>query len=50
MFSESSALNSALYGQKIINDVMTEVDLNNDGFISYEEFNQALTGLLRSKV
>jgi calcium-dependent protein kinase len=50
MFSQKSGLNSVTHGEKIITDVMNEVDLNNDGFISYEEFNQALTGLLKSNI
>ena len=48
MFSQKSALNSPLHGEKIINEVMKEVDKNNDGSISYEEFNDAITGLFKS--
>ena len=50
MFGQKSALNSPMYGEKIITEVMREVDRNNDGFISYEEFNDAITDLFKSQI
>ena len=46
MFGQKSALNSPMYGEKLISEVMKEVDKNNDGFIDYEEFNEAVTHFL----
>ena len=50
MFSEKSALNHPIKGDKIINEVMREVDKDNNGYITYEEFNDALTGLLKINI
>ena len=37
-------------GEQLLLEVMSEVDANNDNVISYEEFNNAMTILLRKSV
>ena len=50
MFSIKASINGSLAGEKILRDIMNEVDKNNDNFISYEEFNDALTLFLKNSV
>ena len=50
LFSIKSAVNGSLAGEKILKDIMNEVDKNNDNEISYEEFNDALTVFLKNSV
>ena len=42
MFSEKIASDS-----KMVEQIMAEVDKNQDEFISYDEFNSALTSILK---
>lgn len=35
---------------KMLREIMGEVDKNNDGFISYEEFNDAMTEMLKRSI
>lgn len=37
-------------GDKMLKEIMSDVDKNNDNFISYDEFNDALTEMLRRSV
>jgi Ca2+-binding EF-hand superfamily protein len=46
MFGQKSPINSPMISEKVISDIMKEVDKNRDGFISYEEFNNALASIL----
>ena len=41
---------NSLAGEKLLEEVMSEVDANNDNVISYEEFNNAMTVILRKSV
>ena len=50
MFSSKSAINGGKNEDKVIKDIMLEVDSNNDNFISPHEFNNALTSLLNKTV
>jgi len=43
MFSSKSAINVNKNEDKVIKDIMLEVDKNHDNFISPQEFNNALT-------
>ena len=48
MFSDKIVNSQA--GEKLLEEVMNEVDANNDQVISYEEFNNAMTAILRKSV
>ena len=48
MFSDKIVNSSA--GEKLLEEIMNEVDANNDNVISYEEFNHAMTVILRKSV
>ena len=48
MFSDKIINSQA--GEKLLEEIMNEVDANNDNVISYEEFNNAMTVLLRKSV
>ena len=42
MFADNQGFDAHNYTQ-MVKDIMQQVDKNNDNFISYEEFNDALT-------
>ena len=48
MFSDKIINSKA--GEKLLEEVMSEVDKNNDNVISYEEFNHAMTVILRKSI
>ena len=48
MFSDKIVNSTA--GEKLLEEIMNEVDANNDNVISYEEFNNAMTVILRKSV
>jgi Ca2+-binding EF-hand superfamily protein len=48
MFADNIMSSSS--GDEMINKIMAEVDKNHDGCISHEEFNDAMTEVLRKSV
>ena len=48
MFSNETITSSS--GNQMVEEIMNEVDKNHDGNISHEEFNDAMTGILRATV
>lgn len=49
MFSSNSSINMSRDADRVIRDIMLEVDKNHDNFISPEEFNDALTKIYMVK-
>ena len=50
LFAEKSLINSEHSSELMLQEIMREVDKDNDDHISYEEFNDALTSLLKRAV
>lgn len=46
IFSEKSVSSQEYETQRFFREIMREVDLNQDNFINFEEFNGALTNML----